>query len=295
MTKVLCFGSLNIDYVYQVDHFVQKGETLQSQGLNVYTGGKGLNQSVALSRAGCKTFHAGMIGEDGRFLLDVLAKSKVDISRIAISGQVRTGNAIIQNNKEGDNCIMLYAGANHQITEEMADAALADFGEGDYLVVQNEINCLSYIIQAAKKKGLVIVLNPSPVDENLTEENLQLVDYLVLNEIEASALTGYQSERVEGLAAALQNKYPHSRCVLTLGDKGSCYIDGDIRIHQKIFPMAVKDTTAAGDTFLGYFVASLLQGRDIAGSLRRASKAASIAISRVGAAPSIPWGREVSD
>lgn len=110
-----------------------------------------------------------------------------------------------------------------------------------------------------------------------------------------AALTGYQSERLEGLAAALQNKYPHSRCVLTLGDKGSCYIDGDIRIHQKIFPMAVKDTTAAGDTFLGYFVASLLQGRDIAGSLRRASKAASIAISRVGAASSIPWGREVSD
>lgn len=129
--KVLNFGSLNIDYVYKLDHFVKKGETISSESLHVYTGGKGLNQSVALGRAGLETYHAGSIGKDGLFLLDTLKQAGVDVSNVAVMEEERTGNAIIQNDQEGDNCIILYGGANQAITRDQVDRVLSGFGKGD--------------------------------------------------------------------------------------------------------------------------------------------------------------------
>ena len=123
--KVLSFGSLNIDYTYKVDHFVQKGETLSSESLQVFSGGKGLNQSVALAKAGVETYHAGAIGEDGKFLLEVLKEAGANTDMVAVRTDVRTGNAIIQNDKEGDNCILLYGGANQAITDEQIDETVA--------------------------------------------------------------------------------------------------------------------------------------------------------------------------
>ena len=144
--KVLCFGSLNIDYTYRVDHFVQPGETLAAESLQVFSGGKGLNQAIALARAGAETWMAGAVGEDGRFLLDELAAAGVLTDHVSILQQVRTGNAIIQNDKTGDNCILLYGGANRAVTEAQVDAALGHFCAGDWLLLQNEINQLPYII-----------------------------------------------------------------------------------------------------------------------------------------------------
>ena len=164
--KVLCFGSLNIDYTYKVDHFVKKGETLSSGSLQVFSGGKGLNQSIALARAGAETYHAGSIGEDGRFLLEQLQDAGVDTRYVTVLETVRTGNAIIQNDKEGDNCILLYGGANQAVTTNQADAVLEHFRKGDFLVLQNEINELAYIMERAHERGMKIVLNPSPMDEN---------------------------------------------------------------------------------------------------------------------------------
>ena len=133
--KVLSFGSLNIDYTYKVDHFVQKGETLSSESLQVFSGGKGLNQSVALAKAGVETYHAGAIGEDGRFLLEVLKEAGANTDMVVVRTDVRTGNAIIQNDKEGDNCILLYGGANQAITDEQIDETVAHFEKGDFLLL----------------------------------------------------------------------------------------------------------------------------------------------------------------
>lgn len=295
MAKVLCFGSLNIDYVYKVDHFVQKGETISSTALNVFCGGKGLNQSVTLGKAGCEAYHAGLIGEDGTFLLDMLTDSGVDVSQVGVSKEIRSGNALIQNDAEGDNCIILYPGANFAITKEQADEVFRNFGKGDYIVLQNEISELAYIVKRAKDKEMIIVLNPSPTNERLTSEILDAADWMVLNEIEAMQLTGCAQDGEEELAEALGKKFPHSRFVLTLGVNGSCYIDSGTRIHQDIFSTDVVDTTAAGDTYMGYFIAGLLKGWDISRCLRVAAKASSITVSREGAAPSVPWMREVEE
>ena len=221
--KVLNFGSLNIDYVYSVDHFVQKGETLASNALNIYTGGKGLNQSVALGRAGVKTYHAGAIGEDGQFLLDFLKKSGVDTTYVLKTDETRTGNAIIQTDKTGDNCILLFGGANQAISKHQVDETLSCFDEGDFIVLQNEINEMPYIIKKAHEKGMTIVLNPAPMNKKVSEMPLQLVDYLVVNEIEAAQLLErtFSEEEDEVIADALVEKFPNTKIILTLGEKHS--------------------------------------------------------------------------
>ncbi|MCI7093143.1 MAG: PfkB family carbohydrate kinase, partial [Lachnospiraceae bacterium] len=167
--KILCFGSLNIDHVYSVDHFVAKGETLSSQKLETFTGGKGLNQSVALARAGAETYHAGAIGPDGSFLLDMMKEAGVHTDYVTMIPDAHTGHAIIQRDKEGDNCILLYGGTNQLITKEQADSVLNHFSAGDYLVLQNEINQLPYIVEKAHALGMTIVLNPSPMNEKVLQ------------------------------------------------------------------------------------------------------------------------------
>ena len=187
--KVLNFGSLNIDYVYSVEDFVKKGETISSNKLNVFSGGKGLNQSISLSKAGVNVCHAGMIGHDGTFLEKTLKQSGVDIKYLKKSESVRTGNAIIQNNRQGDNCIILYGGANQEITKGFVDTVLREFASEDWLVLQNEINEIPYIVEQAHKKGMKIILNPSPMNKRIFEINLNYIDCFILNEIEAQELT----------------------------------------------------------------------------------------------------------
>lgn len=291
--KVLCFGSLNIDYTYRVDHFVRPGETLSARSLQVFPGGKGLNQSLALAKAGAKVSHAGAVGEDGRFLLELLENAGVDISQTEILPDTRTGNAIIQNDAAGDNCILLFGGANRAITPEQVDRTLASCEPGDYLLLQNEISSLGYLVEQAAKKGLRIVLNPSPMNGEILALPLDQIDLFLLNEVEAAQLTGLPSEEAEALGDALRERFPKAGIVLTLGSRGSVYLDGEKRIVQKPYPVQAVDTTAAGDTFTGYFLAGLLAGRPIEETMDRASRASAIAVTRPGAATSIPTPDEV--
>lgn len=293
--KVLCFGSLNIDYTYKVDHFVKKGETLSSGSLQVFSGGKGLNQSIALARAGAETYHAGSIGEDGRFLLEQLQDAGVDTRYVTVLETVRTGNAIIQNDKEGDNCILLYGGANQALTTDQADAVLEHFRKGDFLVLQNEINELAYIMERAHERGMKIVLNPSPMDEKIQGLPLGYVDYFMLNEIEASQILGQETRGAEGvdLAKGILDRFADSAVVLTMGEHGSVYMDSSETITQPVYPAETVDTTAAGDTFTGFFIGGILRGLTIRQAMDMASKAASIVVTRRGAAPSIPDLQEV--
>ena len=294
--KVLSFGSLNIDYTYRVDHFVQKGETVASDSLQVFSGGKGLNQSIALAKAGAEVYHAGAIGEDGKFLLAVMEEAGVDTSCVKILDDVRTGNAIIQNDKEGDNCILLYGGANQAITKAQIDAVLFRFDAGDCLVLQNEINELPYLMNKAHEKGMKIVLNPSPMNEKIFAMPLHLVDYFILNEVEAEQILQWKTnseEDMDMLAAALAAKFPNATVVLTIGSAGSIFTNGDKQFRQSSFRVKAVDTTAAGDTFSGFFIAGILNGPSEEAAMERASKAAAIAVTRAGAAPSIPTQDEV--
>ncbi|MBU3840845.1 MAG: ribokinase [Candidatus Ruminococcus intestinipullorum] len=289
--KILNFGSLNIDYVYSVEHFVQKGETLSSDMLNVYSGGKGLNQSIALSRAGLPVYHAGMIGEDGTFLENMLKDAGVNTQFLYKSSEVRTGNAIIQNDKNGDNCILLYGGANQAITKDMIDQVLANFEAGDWLVLQNEICEIPYIVEQAHHKGMKIMLNPSPMNDRIYELCLDYIDVFILNEVEAQGLVG-TTDDVQKLQSKLKEKFPNAEIVLTLGEKGSMYL-GEESVQQEIYSVETVDTTAAGDTFTGYYLAGRLQEMSVKETLNMAAAASAIAVSKRGAAPSIPTKDEV--
>lgn len=310
--KVLCFGSLNVDYTYKVDHFVRKGETLSSDSLQVFSGGKGLNQSIALAKAGVETYHAGAVGEDGRFLLAQLQEAGVNTDYVAVLEDVRTGNAIIQNDREGDNCILLYGGANQAITPAQADEVLGHFQEGDFLVLQNEINELAYIMEQAHRQGMRIALNPSPMDGKIMGLPLGYVDYFLLNEGEAGQLLGQDAVKpaqgeggqqpgrrmgkaVDGerLVKALSGKFPNAVILLTLGKEGSVCMGSQGFLRQDSYPVTAVDTTAAGDTFTGFFLGGILQGYPLQEAMDRASKASAIAVTRKGAAPSIPSIQEV--
>lgn len=290
--KILNFGSLNIDFVYDVVDFVTKGQTITSSGLNQYPGGKGLNQSIAAGKAGASISHAGLVGKDGVFLYDLLAEAGVDTTKMRTTEKERTGNAIIQRNQDGDNCIVLYSGANRTFTEEFVDEVLSKFDKGDWLLVQNETNLLGYIVEQAHRRGMKVAMNPSPADELLDQVDLSLIDCFILNGGEAEAITG-KTGTPETLLDAMCEKFPGAATILTSGSWGSGYARGTQRVRQRAYRVPVVDTTAAGDTFTGYVLANLVAGEDIATSLDRASRAAAIAVSRQGAAPSIPSAGEV--
>lgn len=288
--KILVYGSLNIDHVYQLPHFLRPGETLSSLSYQRNSGGKGLNQAIALARAGQEVWFAGGIGQDGLFLRDALTAEGVDVRLLQVS-DTPTGHAIIQVDAQGGNAIVLYGGANQSVTEDAICQAIAQCNSGDLLLLQNEINLVPQIIREAKAQGLQIALNPSPASPEMTSWPLELVDWLLLNEVEGHDLTGCTAP--EDILDALHEKYPACRVVLTLGEQGAFYSDGQQRMHQPAIPAQAVDTTAAGDTFTGYFLQAVLAGRPAAEALRRAAQAASIAVSRPGASASIPYTTEI--
>lgn len=288
--KVLNIGSMNLDLVYRVDHIVQPGETEASVSMNTFLGGKGMNQSVALAKAGVEVYQGGMIGEDGQPFLDACAEYGVRADFIRkVEG--KSGHAVIQIDSSAQNCILLYGGANQMLTEAYVDEVLSHFGSGDILLLQNEVNLLPYIVEKAYEKGMQIALNPSPFNEKLSAVDMTKISIFLLNEVEGNQVTGLTVS--EEIIVKMQEMFPHARIVLTLGKDGAVYADGEERFFQPIFPVKAVDTTAAGDTFTGYFLAGLAEGMAIPEILKMSAKASSIAVSRAGAVPSIPYRDEV--
>ena len=288
--KIYNLGSLNIDYVYSVPHFVQPGETLSSAKLEIFPGGKGMNQSVALAKAGARVIHGGRIGDNGGFLKEILGQAGADTSFVAVDAS-STGHAMIQVDENGQNCILLFSGANHSFTEEFVREILADAQAGDIILLQNEINLLDVIFAVAAEKQLQIAFNPSPFTEDLLKLPLHQVKWWLCNEIEGGQLTGMSDP--EEILISMQEKFPGSSIVLTLGKDGCMFTDGKQVLRQPIFPVKAVDTTAAGDTFTGFFLASVAEGKAVADALRIASRASSIAVSRMGASSSVPTLAEV--
>lgn len=288
--KVLNIGSMNLDLVYSVDHIVQPGETEASFALDTFLGGKGLNQSMALAKAGVEVFQGGMIGEDGQPFLDACAQYGVRADYIrTVPG--KSGHAVIQRDKNAQNCILLYGGANQMLTEAYVDEVLANFVAGDILLLQNEVNMMPYIVDKAYEKGMQIALNPSPFNEKLDEVDMAKISIFLLNEVEGNQVTGLTDP--DEIIAEMLRRFPAARIVLTLGKDGAVYADAGQKHFQPIFPVKAVDTTAAGDTFTGYFLAGLLEEMPVPEILRMSAKASSIAVTRAGAVPSIPYREEV--
>ena len=294
--KVLNFGSLNLDYVYEVDHFVQPGETLSSRSQKVVPGGKGLNQSVALARAGASVFHAGCIGTGGEALRTLLEENGADTSFLLSADELQ-GNAVIQVNDAGENCIILFGGSNQCVTEEQIDATLAAFAPGDWLILQNEINLIPRIVNEAWEKGMKIALNPSPFNDRLRDVDFGKLSWLLVNEVEARQITGQDDP--EAVWAEIHRRYPRLSLLLTLGGDGSrawqVTEEGVVGHTQAVFPVRAVDTTAAGDTYTGFFIGGLVEGLPLGECMRRAGMASAISVTRPGAAPSIPGRREVEE
>ena len=288
--RIINFGSLNIDHVYSVDHFVRPGETLASTTYAKHCGGKGFNQSIALAHAGAHVFHAGKVGEDGIFLRKRLELAGVDASRVKVV-DVPTGHAVIQVTPEGENSIILHGGANRMITNYDAKNALRGFSAGDLVLLQNEISSVPDIMEMASAKELGIVFNPSPINATIKDYPLHLVNLLILNEVEGADLTGATTP--ETILLSLQTKYPKASIVLTLGCKGAVYASGTLKASAPALKVAAVDTTAAGDTFTGFFIAEWSHGVEVEQALMTACRAAAICVSRPGAADSIPTRAEL--
>ena len=289
--RILNFGSLNCDYVYQVPRITAPAETLSAREMQVFPGGKGLNQSIALARAGAPVFHAGLVGEDGDFLVDLARESGVDC-RYLERRPGRTGHAIIQVEDSGQNAILICGGANQLVDEPMIRRVLADFGPGDLLLAQNEMSGLPLILSLASERGMTVALNPSPCGD-LPEADLSMVDWLILNEVEGAALSG--ETEIAAMPDALRRRYPRANILLTLGAEGAVCLTGEERHFQPAIPVKTVDTTAAGDTFTGYFLAAVTGGQTIPEALLLAARAAAMAVSQPGASPSIPTRQEVEN
>ncbi len=292
--RALNFGSLNLDYVYQVAHFVQLGETLAAASRAVKFGGKGLNQSIALVRAGASTAHAGCVGSGGESLRKLLDDSGVDTSCL-LSVDEMQGHTVIQVNSQGENCILLYGGSNRCITAEQVKSTMAQCSAGDYLVLQNEINLLPMIIEEGARQGMNIVLNPSPYNDALRDVDYSKLTWLLVNEIEAEQITGESDP--DKAWDVLHARYPRLSVLITLGSRGSVVHrvteDGVETLRQLAERVRAVDTTAAGDTFTGYFIAGLMENMSLQACMQRATHASAISVTRPGAADSIPLRSEV--
>ncbi|MDR0540257.1 MAG: PfkB family carbohydrate kinase [Spirochaetaceae bacterium] len=291
--KVLVFGSINIDMIFEVNHIVREGETIAGAGLRRSAGGKGANQAAALAKAGMETWMAGKIGADGAFLRELLESYRVNTAYIR-NYEGATGQAIVQLDSKGQNAIVLYAGGNGAINAGEVESTLDAFGAGDIVVLQNEIPVTGLIMEKAYERGIIIALNPSPFDERAKALPLNRAGMLFVNEIEGAALAAAAPDiPYPVLLDMLVRLFPRSEIILTAGKEGAYYGFEGAREKGEIVKVPVADTTGAGDTFLGYFVAARARGFAPAAALAAACKASSIAVSRPGAMEAIPLAAEV--
>lgn len=291
--KFLVMGSLNYDYIYSLDHIVAPGETIASAKLDKACGGKGFNQAAALAKAGAEVYLAGLVGSDGGQMIET-AKGFGTDCRFVQERDNATGHAIIQVDKNGQNSIVLFGGTNRMWTTEYVDEVLDSFEKGDVLILQNEINGTEDILEKAYAKGMKIVLNPSPFEPGILGWQLEKVSLFFINEVEGEQMT--RKSDPEEILDQMLKQYPDAAVVLTLGEKGAWYADRTERRFCPAKKVQAVDTTAAGDTFTGYFLTAQQKGYPVEHCLEIAAQASAITVSRKGASVSVPiWAELQAD
>ncbi|MDN3526464.1 ribokinase [Halomonas sabkhae] len=286
-------GSINLDHFYRVPHLVRPGETLAGRDYRIGLGGKGANQSIAMARAGGRVCHWGRLGRQDGWARELLQASGVDTASVQLVDGP-SGHAIIQVDDEGENAILLFPGANHGFDgDNLADLFEATRAE-DWLLVQNECSGLAEALELAHARGLRIAFNPAPMTMDITALPLHYCQLLFVNRGEAEALTGMPAgSEASELLDALSDQLPESETVLTLGGEGAWYQCADKRVFQAPLPVTPRDTTAAGDTFIGYYLAARQAGESAESCLKRAATAAALGVQRLGATESIPERADV--
>lgn len=294
MKKIVVLGSMNMDLTILADPFPEKGETVSGSGYAQIPGGKGANQAVAAGRMGANISFISACGNDefGGTLIKELNKSKVNTSTIT-QLESHTGIALIVRETDGDNRIILAAGANGQILPSMVETLKSTIEEADFLLLQLEIpmETVEYAASLAKTAGTIVILDPAPAVK-LSEILLSNIDYLLPNEHELDLSLGNVSGDLSVKAEILINKGVGT-LILTQGNKGVTIISKDTKIKIDAPKMKAVDTTAAGDTFAGAFAYGLAKNWEISKAAEFAVKAASLSVTKVGAQSSIPWLNEV--
>ena len=294
--KIYIAGSLNMDLVIRAPFMPENGVTISGEGFMTNPGGKGANQAAAVGKLGGKAYMVGCVGEAfGEELKQTLKGYGVDVEYVEKLTGVSSGIAVIVV-VDGDNRIILDAGANGQVREELIDRALESATAGDYLICQLEISqeIVRYALAKAKEKGLVTVLNPAPAAK-LLPGILENCDYFIPNQSEAEFYTGIfpkDEESAQRCAQALAAKGV-GNVVVTMGSEGSAYVGKDGYFKTDCFKAEAVDTTAAGDTYVGAFVTGLSEGMSVREAMTFASKASAITVTRRGAQQSIPVRAEV--
>ena len=281
---ILNIGSINIDNAYRVTHHPAPGETILDKGHIRGLGGKGANMSLAAAAAGAAVRHAGAIGADGLWCRDRMAAAGCDTGDLVV-GETDTGHCVILVDDAGENMIVVHSGANWALKIADIEAAIARAAPGDWLLLQNETNLVIEAARAAKAAGLKVAYAAAPFDARAASAMLDIADLVAVNEVEAAQLAAEVGRPVEALGVPA--------LLVTLGARGAVYRSGDQEITTPAFPVTPIDTTGAGDTFLGYFLAGLDLGAEPGDAMRRAAAAAALQVTRPGAGDAIPSGAEV--
>jgi ribokinase len=283
--SIFNLGSINIDHVYRVAHLPGPGETVADIGYASGLGGKGVNQSIAAALAGAQVHHIGAVGADGKWIIDRLAAVAIDIGDLVVV-EGATGHAIVCVDAKAENQIIIHGGANRALTLAQIDQALARAQPGDWFLAQNETNLIAEGFATAKTRGLKTAFAAAPFEAAAAAGLIGSVDLLAVNQVEAAQLAQHMGMDADAL--------PVPELLVTLGARGARYRAGDRVCEVAVFPVTPVDTTGAGDTFLGAFMAARDGGADPEAALRQASAAAAIQVTRPGAADAIPTAAEVA-
>ena len=296
--KIIVFGSLNMDLSIEADQMPKAGETIDGHSFFTAPGGKGGNQAVAAAKSGAQTYMLASVGQDifGKELIASLTENHVDCSYITEREEVPTGVAVIVRS-QGDNRIILNAGANHCIeTKEISNALQQIANKEDVFLTQfeNKQDIVLEALKEAKGKGLFTVLNPAPA-KAIPSESYKYIDLIIVNQSECELLTNIYpttEEECKKAMAILFEAGVHS-AIITLGVNGSVYGHANEFITVSSYKVKAVDTTAAGDSYIGSFLYSFSTGETIADSMKYASKASALAVTKQGAQPSIPSRDEI--
>lgn len=298
MSNIVVVGSINMDIVTRTQRFPKPGETLQALDTSFYPGGKGANQAVAAARSGMRVGMVGAVGDDpfGQVLLKHLSHDGIDISSMSVYSNASTGVASITVDEHGSNYILVASGANLQFRMEESFGTSV-WSDCKYVLLQNEIDPKTNleVIQYCKPLEIQVIYNPAPITKNMIQV-IQDIDILILNEVEAAEMSGYPVKSKED-AVLVASSFIQRGCgkiVLTLGGDGCIYSDGKSILHMPAAVVNATDTTAAGDTFIGAFVAALAMDKKLTEALQYATAAAALSVTKRGAQSSIPHFLEVN-
>lgn len=286
--NILNFGKLSVEHIYSATNIDFSKNITEIGALQTFAGGRGLNISVALSRAGfTKNHHAGIVGADGEFLRDALKNSGVNTSNIKIVDEA-TAHSIILLITNTEHKKFSFGGTNLNITKSFADAVLSKFTEEDILIIDDGISNYEYIIGEAQQMGMKIFFAPENTTINI---DLSLLHHIFISEEQAITISG-ESKREE-IIKYFKEKHPALRVLIDFSDNGFLYINKTQTLFQPAYKGEKVDTTAGFDTFIGYFIALVSKNKKIGEVLRLSSAARTLSVAKRGAAITIPYENEI--